>query len=105
MKKAPFKNTQTHVDRPEAGTMPGSHVLVHGLDGIGTAKVAVLLVHVVGTRSRVISQPDAKVLDLEGSLLEDLQNRNNKFCVARLVKAHSACLLRAARDTFVHVRG
>ena len=34
-------------------------------------------VHVVGTRSGVVSQPDSKVLDLEGVLLLDLLDRDD----------------------------
>lgn len=62
----------THVDRPEAGTVAGGHVGVEGLDSIGSGKLTVLLVHVVRTRTGVVSQPDAKVLDLEGVGLVDL---------------------------------
>lgn len=63
----------TYVDGPEAGTVAGSHVLVHGLDGLGAGHLAVLLVHVVGTGAGVVADPDAEVLDLEGVLLVDLQ--------------------------------
>jgi hypothetical protein len=62
----------TYVDRPEAGAMPGSHVLVQALDGISAAEVTELLVHVVGTRAGVVTEPDAEVLDLQGLLFVDL---------------------------------
>ena len=65
----------TYVDRPEAGTVAGSHVLVESLDGVNTAELTELLVHVVGARARVIAEPYAKVLDLEGLLLGDLESR------------------------------
>lgn len=52
--------------------MAGSHVLVEGLNGVGTAHLTELLVHVVGTRARVITDPDTEVLDLERALLVDL---------------------------------
>jgi Holliday junction resolvasome RuvABC ATP-dependent DNA helicase subunit len=62
----------TYVNGTETGSMSGSHILVHGLDGIGSGHLAVLLVHVVGTRARIISDPDAEVLDLQWALLRDL---------------------------------
>lgn len=63
----------TYVDRPEPGTVAGSHVLVECIDGLGTRHLAVLLVHVVGTRARVVTDPDTEVLDLGGPLLVDLR--------------------------------
>lgn len=57
------------VDGPEAGTVAGGHVGVEGLDGICSGQLAVLLVHVVCTGTRVVSDPDTEVLDLEGVLL------------------------------------
>lgn len=56
---------------PESGTVSGSHVLVHSLDGLGTGKSTELLDHVVGTRSRVVSEPDSEVLNLKRLLLVD----------------------------------
>jgi hypothetical protein len=52
--------------------MPGSHVLVETLDRIRTGKVTELLVHVVGSRAGVVSEPDTKVLDLQRLLFVDL---------------------------------
>lgn len=66
--------TATHVNRPEAGTVTGGHVLVEALDGVGAREVTELLVHVVGAGARVVAQPDAKVLNLERLLLVDLEN-------------------------------
>lgn len=60
-----WENDRPYVDRPEAGTMPGSHVLVKALDCISTGEVTELLVHVVGSRSRVVTQPNTEVLDLQ----------------------------------------
>lgn len=54
----------TYVDGPEASTVAGSHVLVERLHGVCAGHLAVLLVHVVGTGTRVVSNPDTKVLDL-----------------------------------------
>ena len=63
------------MDRTEAGTVPGSHVLVEALDGIGTREFTELLVHIVCTGTRVVTEPDAKVLDLHGLLLVDLHHK------------------------------
>lgn len=60
------------MDRPEPGSMPGSHILVESLDGVGTGQFTIFLVHVVGTTARVVTDPDTEVLDLQGSLLVDL---------------------------------
>lgn len=62
----------TYVDGPETGTVTGSHIRVQGLDSIGSGELTVLLVHVVCTGARVVSQPDTEVLDLLGVLLVDL---------------------------------
>jgi hypothetical protein len=66
-----------NVDRPEPGTVAGGHVGVEGIDGVGAGHLAVLLVHVVGAGARVVPDPDAKVLDLEGVLLKDLLDLDN----------------------------
>lgn len=60
------------MNRPESGAVAGGHVLVESLDGIRSGHLSVLLVHVVCTRSGVVSDPDAEVLDAEGVLLGDL---------------------------------
>lgn len=52
--------------------MAGGHVLIEGVDGLGPGHLAVLLVHVVGTRARVVADPDTEVLDLLRSLLVNL---------------------------------
>ena len=67
------KCDETYVDGAEAGTVTSSHVLVESLDGVGAAHLTELLVHVVGTGARVVTDPDAEVLDLEGTLLVDLR--------------------------------
>ena len=61
-----------NVDRGETSTVTGSHVLVERLGGLSTGERTELLVHVVGSGSRVVSEPDSEVLDLEGLLLVDL---------------------------------
>lgn len=60
------------VDSPEASAVAGGHVLVEGLDCVGAGHLAVLTVHVVGTRARVVTDPDTEGLDLERVLLVDL---------------------------------
>ena len=67
----------TYVDGPEACTMPGRHVLIKALNSICPREFTELLVHVVGSRARVVSQPDAKVFDLQRLLFVDLQNRGS----------------------------
>lgn len=62
----------TYVDGPETRTVAGSHVLVESLNSLGPGHLAVLLVHVVGAGARVVADPDAEVLDLQGVLLVDL---------------------------------
>ena len=65
-------NDLEDVDRPEAGTVTGGHVLVEGLDGVGAGHLTVLTVHVVSAGAGVVADPDANVLDLERVLLVDL---------------------------------
>jgi len=65
------------MNRPESGTMSGSHVLVKGVNGIGSRKFSVLLVHIVGAATGIISDPDSEVLDLQWALLVDDVQRNN----------------------------
>ena len=52
--------------------MPRSHILVEALDRISTGKVTELLVHVVGSRAGVVSEPDTEVLDLQRLLFVNL---------------------------------
>lgn len=60
------------MDGPEASTVAGGHVRVQSLNSVGSAHLPVLLVHVVGAGTRVVSEPDAEVLDLLRVLLVDL---------------------------------
>ena len=64
------------MDRAEAGTVPGSHVLVKALDSIGTRELTEFLVHVVCAGTGIVTQPDTKVLDLQRFLLMDLCDKN-----------------------------
>ena len=83
------------MDRPEAGTVAGSHVLVEGLDGVRTSELAELLVHVVGSRTRVITKPDAEVLNLQRLLLVNLEGHVPRTAVS----SHSACHLNGCKGS------
>lgn len=65
------------MNAPESGTVAGSHILVESLDGLGAAHLSVLLVHVVGAGAGIVTDPDAKVLDLERALLVDDVERDD----------------------------
>ena len=52
--------------------MAGSHITVALSDGSRDCQVAVFAVHVVSSRSGVITQPDAEVLNLQRGLFMDL---------------------------------
>jgi hypothetical protein len=51
--------------------------LVQRLDGVGPRHFTELLVHVVCSGARVVTEPDAKVLDLQRAFLVDLMNHPN----------------------------
>lgn len=63
-----------YVDRAEASSVSGSHVLVQALDSICTTKVTEFLVHVMRSRPRIITEPDTKVLDFQRFLFMNLQH-------------------------------
>ena len=44
-------------------------------DGSRCGQVSVLSVHVVGSTARVVTQPDAEVLHLQGGFLMDLNKK------------------------------
>ena len=73
------REIETCLDIPETRTVAGSHVLVEGIDGLGPGHLTVLLVHVVGTGARVVTDPDTEVLDLLGALLVDLSESAMRF--------------------------
>ncbi len=73
--------------------MAGSHVLVERLDGVRTAELTELLVHVVGSGTRVITEPDTEVLDLQGLLLVDLDVR----VAMTAISPYSACHLNGCK--------
>lgn len=70
-------NNLQDVDRSKSGSVSSSQVLVHGLDGTNSGNVSVFLVHVVDTRSGVVSNPDTEVLDLGWVGLGDDVNGND----------------------------
>ena len=81
------------MDGPEAGTVAGSHVLVEALDGISAAELTELLVHVVGSRTRVVAKPNAEVLDLQRLLLVNLQEHVQRTAIS----PYSACHLNGCK--------
>jgi len=66
-----------NVNRSKSSSVSGSHVGIKRIDGRRSAQLAVLLVHVVGAASRIISDPHAKVLDLLRAFLVDLVDRDD----------------------------
>lgn len=66
------------MDAGKTSTVASSHVLVHALNGVSAGQLAELLVQVVGTGARVVTEPDAEVLDLERLLLVDLEARRTR---------------------------
>ena len=70
-------NNLEDVDRSKSRSVAGSHILVKSVNGSSTGELTVLLVHVVGTGTRVVTDPDTEVLDLVGSLLVNLVDGDN----------------------------
>jgi len=70
------------MNRPETGSVSGSHVLVESLNSICSGHFTVLLVHVVGSGAGIVTDPDTKIFDLQGALLVDL-------AIYRLAPSHS----------------
>lgn len=66
------------MDRTEAGTVPSSHVLVEALDGIRARELTEFLVHIVCAGTRVVTEPDAEVLDLHRLLFVNLRHKRAK---------------------------
>jgi hypothetical protein len=78
--------------------MATGHVLVELLDGADARHVAELFVHVVRATSRVVSDPDAKVLQHLTLLLDDLRGAA-LWLAKRNASAPSACLVNAQNLT------
>lgn len=66
-----------NVDGSETRSVTSSHVLVKGLHSVSAGQLSELLVHVVGSGSRVVTEPDTEVLDLGRTLLVDLVDGHN----------------------------
>ena len=77
------------MDGPETRTVACGHILVESLDGIRTAELTELLVHVVGAATRVVAEPNAKVLDLQGLLLLNLE----RHVRGTAIRPYSVCHL------------
>lgn len=72
------------LDRVCSGPVASPHVPVALSHCPRHAEVTVLTVHVVSTRPRVITQPDAKVLDLHRGFLWNLEIRKQNGCCIQL---------------------
>ncbi len=57
---------------PETSTMSGGHVGVESVHCLRSGHLTIFLVHVVGARARVVTDPDTEVLDSLGPLLVNL---------------------------------
>lgn len=57
-----------------ASAMTGSHITIALCNSSRDSQVSVLTVHVVSTRARVITKPDAKVLNLQWALVMNLMD-------------------------------
>lgn len=75
------------MNRAEAGTVPRSHVLVEAFDSICTRELAEFLVHIMCTGAGIVTEPDAKDLDLQRPLLVNLRNKGSK----RKTKSQRVC--------------
>jgi hypothetical protein len=60
------------VNSVETSTMLSSQILVASDNSIRASQFTIFLVHVVGSRARVISDPETKILDLRRLLFKDL---------------------------------
>ena len=68
-----------NLDTVSSGSVSGSHVAVTLGNRTSAAHVAVFAVHVVSTRSRVVSDPDTEVLDLSWGSVAALKRDRVKF--------------------------
>lgn len=88
-----------------ADTMPGSHLGVHLLHSTVQGEVAVLLVHVVVTCTRLVANPHTVVLGGSGLLLEDLHSTVDTsykaVCLLKRMKVPSYSII-ASDDLTAH---
>lgn len=99
-----YLNNTQDVNTSKSRSMSSCHILIQGLNGLSSAQCSVFLVHVVSSRSRIISDPDTKVLDLCGSFLVDLINRND-FTVCLLDSSQSSQEVPESRLGHYSIRG
>lgn len=69
------------MDGVSAGSVTGTHVPVALSHSTADAQVAVLPVHVVHSGTRLVTQPDTKVLDLDRALFWDFLKGKNYFYI------------------------
>ena len=72
----PLKHNN-YLDGVSPGAVTSSHIAVALGHGGADCQVAVLTVHVVGSGPRVVSKPDAEVLDFEWLAFNDGLNADN----------------------------
>lgn len=70
-------NNLQDVNVSKSSSVSSSQILVHGLNGTNSGNISVLLVHVVDTRSRLVSDPNTEGLDLGWGSLRDEVDGNN----------------------------
>ena len=91
------------MDRTEAGTVPGSHVLVQALDGVCPRELTEFLVHVMCAGPGVVTEPDTEVLDLQRFLLVDLGHKRAKHrteCQRMYCQSRPPATLTAGWETY-----
>lgn len=59
------------------GSVTGTHIAVALCDSVANGQITVFAVHVVCARTRIVTQPNAEVLDLARRTLVDLFQRND----------------------------
>jgi len=62
----------TYVNGAETSTMTGGHILIQRRNRTCARQISHFLVHVMCTRTRIVSHPDTKVLHFQWLLLRDL---------------------------------
>lgn len=60
------------MNRPKSCSVPCRHVLVKRIDRFRPRHLSVFLIHIMCARSRVVSDPNAKVFNLLRAFLVDL---------------------------------
>lgn len=65
------------VNRATSRSVPRSHIFVKRVNSVDPAELPVLFVHIVRSTSRVVPNPDTKVLDLQRLLLMNNVDADN----------------------------